>query len=193
VLDARLTSVTVVLENTYDPHNAAAALRSVEAFGLSDLHVVQDRSSFQPSRAITIGADLWVDVHEYRSFDNCESGLRDSGMKLCGTVPDAEARIADLDCSQHWAIVCGNERDGLTPRALDACDVHVSIPMYGFSQSINLSVFVALAVSQLASRRRESLAALGDLSDKKRARLRARWYAQGVRGFADIIRRHTRA
>ena len=60
VLDARLDGLTVVLENLHDPHNGAAALRSVEAVGLSTVHVVEGTERFRFSSAVTIGCEKWV-------------------------------------------------------------------------------------------------------------------------------------
>jgi tRNA (guanosine-2'-O-)-methyltransferase len=66
----------------------------------------------------------------------------------------------------------------------------MAIPMYGFTQSFNLSVSMALTLYRLAARRRQVLGRLGDLDDRKRAFLRARWYALGIRGLDAILARH---
>ena len=44
ILDQRLGSVVAVCEDTYDPHNAAAAIRTTEALGLQEMHVSTSRS-----------------------------------------------------------------------------------------------------------------------------------------------------
>ena len=76
------------------------------------------------------------------------------------------------------------------PEAVAACDQAVSIPMHGFTQSFNLSVSVALSIHRLAERRRGALGQAGDLGDQKRAHLRARWYAVGIRGAKAIVSRY---
>ena len=83
----------------------------------------------------------------------------------------------------------GNERAGLSPAAIRACDVAIAVPMFGFTESYNLSVTVGLAMSRLAARRRAYIGAPGDLDATRRARLRARWFALRIRGVVGILER----
>lgn len=189
VLDQRLTSVTVVLENLHDPRNGAAAIRSVEAIGLSAIHVIESAETFSASVPVTIGADKWLDIHRYKSVAGCANALREAGMMLCALCPGAETTIDDVAVDRPIALFAGNEHAGLSDEAIAAADTTASIPIFGFSQSFNLSVSVALAASRIAERRRQSLGAAGDVPGELRARLRARWYALGVRNPRPIIAR----
>ncbi len=190
VLDARLCSMTVVVENLYDPHNGAACIRSVEAVGLTALHAIEGTQPFDYSRKVTIGCDKWVDVHRHPTFGACAAVLRGQGMKLYAAVPGADQSLHDLDMAEPAALVFGNEHDGLTDEAIAGCDGTFSIPMSGFTESLNLSVSVAVTVHTLAARRRRQIGKRGDLSDQERARLRARWYALGIRGLEGIVARY---
>lgn len=189
VLDSRLDSVTAVLENLHDPHNGAATIRSVEAFGLTSVHVVETMERFRHAPAVTIGSEKWIETRRHPSFAECAEAVRARGMLLYATVPGAELTLDSVDVSKPCAIVFGNEHEGLTANAIDACDHTVSIPMFGFTQSFNLSVSVALAVQRLAERRRKHLGTGGDLGSEERARLRARWYALSVRAADQIVER----
>jgi tRNA (guanosine-2'-O-)-methyltransferase len=190
VLAARLESITIILENLYDPHNGAAAIRSAEGFGLSDIHAIETITPFSVSSQVTIGAEQWIDLHHWATVADCVASLRAEGMYVCATVPGARRTVAELDPRRRWAIAFGNEREGLSEELQSMCDEAVSIPMVGFSQSLNLSVSVALVVSELSVRRRSALGGLGDLNPNRRANLRARWYAQGTRGVREIVSRH---
>jgi tRNA (guanosine-2'-O-)-methyltransferase len=189
VLDLRLTSVTAVVEDTYDPHNAAAAMRTAEALGLSDLHVVAPRADFR-SKGVTRGTDRWMDVHPWSTFADCAQALRATGFRVVATLPDATDDLSTIDISSPVAVAFGNEHEGLSAAAIAACDGAVRIPMFGFAESYNLSVSVALALSQLAARRRALLhPASGELTADRRGRLRARWYALKQRGIPGILER----
>jgi tRNA (guanosine-2'-O-)-methyltransferase len=190
VLDARLCSLTVALENLHDPHNGAAAIRSIEAFGLSALHVVESVEPFRFSSSVTIGCERWVDVHRYPTFTGCADHMHADGYALYAAVPGAGESIDTIAVDRPCAIVFGNEHEGLTEAAIAACDRTVSIPMFGFTESFNLSVSVAVSIQRLAARRREVLGTDGDLEGQERARLRARWYAQRVRGAHEIVARY---
>lgn len=194
VLDNRLSSLTVAIENLHDPHNGAAAVRSIEAVGLTTLHVAESVEHFQASPAVTIGSEKWIRVARHQGFPACAGTLRDQGFTLYAACPDADDQIVDdldtVDVSRPVAVVFGNEHEGLTQRAIHACDRRLRIPMHGFTQSFNLSVSVAVTVYQLARRRRAFLGRPGDLEAQERAILRARWYSLGVRGLKGIVERH---
>lgn len=190
VLDARLSGLVAVIENLHDPHNGAAAIRSLEGIGVAELHVAETVEHFRFSSAIAIGAEKWIDVVRHRGFPACAQALHDAGYTLYATVPDADDDLEVIDVSKPAAVVFGNEHAGLTEEAAALCDRSVAIPMHGFSQSFNLSVSVAVAMHRLAARRRQALGQPGDLHDAKRAFLRARWYALGMRGVDAIVDRY---
>jgi len=189
-LGAKLQSLTVVLENLYDPHNGAAAVRSAEAFGLCDLHTVDGATgAFEAAPDVCLGTQKWIDLHGHKSAAACAKSLRDQGFILCATVPGAEVELEELPVDKPLAIWFGNERDGLSPEAQELCDHRVSIEMHGFCQSFNLSVSVAMFVHRLASKRRAHLGAVGDLSEARRDLLRARWRGISVRRLDKVLER----
>ncbi|MCP4445224.1 MAG: RNA methyltransferase [Myxococcales bacterium] len=189
-LDAKLQSLTIVLENLYDPHNGAAAVRSAEAFGLCDLHTVDGTTGvFHAAPDVCLGTQKWMDLHSHHSAAECASSLREQGFVMCATVPGSELELEDIPVDKPLAIWFGNERDGLSSKAQALCDHRVSIEMHGFCQSFNLSVSVAMFVHRLAAKRRAYLGAVGDLSPGRRELLRARWRGTSVRGLDKVLRR----
>jgi len=190
VLDARLVGLTLVIENLYDPHNGAAALRSLEGLGIAAAHVIEGRGPFRASPAVTIGCDKWIDLHRHADVESARGALAAAGMTLCAAVPGAGATVDDLPPLEPCALVVGNEHEGLTPEALAACTRRIEIPMVGFTRSFNLSVAVALLAARLAERRRRALGRAGDLPVEVRAKWRARWYALSIRGAGEIVERY---
>lgn len=192
VLMSRLTGLTVVLENLHDPHNGAAALRSIEGFGLSELHVVESLEPFRFSSGVTQGCEKWTRLTRYESFARCADALHARGFKLYAAVPGAPTALEDLDVSTPAALAFGNEHAGLSDEAQRLCDDRFTIPMTGFTQSFNLSVSVAVCVHDTARRRRAALGGPSDLDRQERARLRARWYALSldVRAVTGLCERH---
>lgn len=187
VLEMRLTSVITVVEDTYDPHNAAATIRTTEALGLQELHVIE--AKFSALKGVTKGSHAWIDL--VRSPDPVAAirGLQARGFRVLATLPDAQASIDDVDVSTPLAIAFGNEHAGLSDAAIRACDGSVTVPMFGFSESYNLSVTVGLAMSGIARRRRAHLGTLGDITAERRRLLRARWIALKVRAARAIVER----
>jgi tRNA (guanosine-2'-O-)-methyltransferase len=189
VLAARLTSVVTVVEDTYDPHNAAATIRTTEAIGLGELHVIETEHRFSAAGGVTVGAHRWIDLQRWPTAEAAIGGLRGRGFRVFATLPGAPHTIDDVDVTTPIAVVFGNEHAGLSAPAIAACDGALGVPMYGFTESFNLSVTVALAMSRLAARRRAAIGAVGDLDDGRRAELRARWFALRIRGVVGILDR----
>lgn len=189
VLAARLGSVIPVVEDVYEPHNGAAVIRSAEALGLQELHVLETGLRFQAARGITRGCHRWMDLARWREARACIEALRGRGFTVLATTPVAAIPVDAVDVSRPVAVIFGNEHAGLPAATIAACDGAVALPMYGFTQSYNLSVSAALVTSQLAARRRALLGHDGDLDPDRRQRLRARWFALKVRGAVGVVER----
>lgn len=189
VLDARLGSVVTVVEDTYDPHNAAATIRTIEGLGLQELHVIEPRERFSATANVTRGAHRWIDLVRWPDPEAAVTALRARGFRVFATQPAARISIEDVDVTTPVAVMFGNEHAGLSPAAVGACDAAITVPMFGFTESFNLSVTVGLATSRLAARRRAYINAPGDLDPVRRARLRARWFALRIRGVVGVLER----
>ncbi len=192
VLAARLASVVPVVEDTYDPHNAAAAIRTTEAIGLCELHAIEPGARFSAARGVTRGAHRWIELVRWSSAEDAVAALHGRGFRVLATLPGAPHSIEDVDVGGPIAVAFGNEHAGLGARAIAACDGAIGVPMYGFTESFNLSVTVALAMSRIAARRRQAIGAPGDLPDERRRVLRARWFALKIRGAPGILERTLR-
>ena len=189
VLAHRLGSVVTVVEDTYDPHNAAATIRTTEAIGLGELHVIETAQRFSIAGGVTRGAHRWIELYRWPSVEAAVTALRARGFRVFATLPGAPHTIDDVDVTGPLAVAFGNEHAGLSPAAVAACDGALGVPMFGFTESFNLSVTVALAMSRIAARRRSAIGAPGDLSDERRRELRARWFALKIRGAPGILER----
>lgn len=182
----RLGGLRVLIENLHDPHNGAAVLRSVEAFGVQRVDVVESVEPFRFSSVVTQGCEKWLDLVRHSTTAAAIRALRADGFLLYAAVPGVAARVEDLDFARPAAVMVGNEHAGLGAEAIAAADARFGIPMYGMTQSLNLSVASALIVERAASRRRQALGHDGDLDDSQRLALRARFYTESVRG-ADVV------
>ncbi|MBC7977103.1 MAG: RNA methyltransferase [Myxococcales bacterium] len=189
VLAARLASVVTMVEDTYDPRNAAATIRTTEAIGLGQLHVVEPAERFSASHGVTMGAHKWIDLVRWPAIEPAVQALHARGFRVFATLPGASRTIEDVDVTTPIAVAFGNEHAGLTPEAVAACDGAIGVPMYGFTESFNLSVTVALVMTRIAARRRAVLGRLGDLDDQRLRELRARWFALKIRGAVGILER----
>lgn len=194
VLRRRLLSVTVVLERVHDPHNGAAVVRTCEALGLAHVHVVEATEPFRCSRKVTRNAHKWLGVYLHRSVDACLGFLEEAGFCCYAAVPPlrsaAGSAAGEVDVTRPVALVFGSEHLGLSAGARARCQGEFSIPMHGFSESLNLSVSVALALQQVTQRRRELIGRPGDLSPAALEQLRAAYYGASTRHAARVLLRY---
>jgi tRNA (guanosine-2'-O-)-methyltransferase len=127
VLRRRLVSLTVVLENLYDPHNGAAVLRTCEAMGLLHVHVVESEEAFHFSRKVSQNAHKWLSVYLYPSVDECLGALQRWGFECWAAVPPPRPHTPGaaawpgppVEVERPLALVFGNEHAGLSRRALE--------------------------------------------------------------------------
>lgn len=140
----------VVMENIYDRGNVSAVLRSAEAFGFANVHIIETFEKFKESQRTTAGADKWLEIRKWRSTADFIQEIRRQKKKLIVTHLDATSKyIDDIDFSQDCALVLGNEKDGVSQEIVEAADERVIIPMDGFVQSFNISVAGALLLYHL--------------------------------------------
>jgi tRNA (guanosine-2'-O-)-methyltransferase len=192
VLNNRTRYLTVVLEDLSNPLNANAAIRTMDCFGLQDLHVIENRHLFERDQRTSKGTIKWVDVFKHtEKVDNskkCLAQLKAKGYRIVSTSPHATKSVHDLDYSQPLAFVFGNESDGVSQDIIDATDDFVSIPMYGFAESYNISVSVAL-VLQTARYQMENKVKDWQLSAEERAVIYDEWLPKAVNHSDLIIQR----
>ncbi len=189
VLAARLASVITIVEDTYDPHNAAATIRTTEAIGLQELHVIEPGDRFSAAGGVTRGAHKWIDMVRWQDPVAAVDALRARGFRVFATLPGAAHSVEDVDVTQPIAVAFGNEHSGLSGAAIAACDGAIGVPMFGFTESFNLSVTVALAMTRISTRRRHALGHPGDLDEARRRVLRARWFSLKIRGAVGVLER----
>lgn len=164
VAAARLRGMTLILDNLYQSHNMSAVLRSADAFGIDTVHVVEDRNRFEINRAITHRCEKWMTIRRYDDAAACMRPLRDDGYAIWAALPAADAVTLDrIPLTRRMAFVFGNEGDGIADSTLALCHGTFTIPMVGFSGSLNVSVAAAITLRTASRRYRAWLGQRGDL------------------------------
>lgn len=185
VLQERTRYLSVVLEDIYQPHNAAAVLRSCDGFGVQDVHVIEANKAFRPSDQVAMGAQKWVDTHRWPTASACLQQLRCDGFRIVAGSLRPEAQPLDaLPLDRPLAIMVGHEKTGLSESAHEAADCWFTLPMRGFTESYNLSVFTALCLYALTQRLRNT-SVPWQLSAAQQQQLQLRWLLRDTPAAAD--------
>lgn len=186
VLEQRTRHVTVILENLFQTQNASAVLRSCECYGVQDVHVVENEYEFQIHSAITMGSDKWLTVHRYNdvklnNLQSCIHHLKEKGYTIVATLPnDDSLYLEDLPIEQPTAFLFGTELDGLSEEAIKLADKTVKIPMYGFTESFNISNSVAIILSNFIERVKKS-SVKSSLSKEEQEELFFEWLQKSIK------------
>lgn len=190
ILAQRTRHVTVATEDVYQLHNTSAVMRTCDVFGIQDLHVVEERLGKRVDKEIAMGAQKWVSLKRYHAISDCIENLKNSGYQIIATTPhDNSTLLHEFDVSKKSAFFFGKESDGLSDTVMDAADGFLKIPMYGFTESLNISVSVAIILQSVVSKMKQSKMNW-QLSEAEKLEIEMEWMQKTVKSSKEIIERY---
>lgn len=185
VLSYRTRHMTVVLEDIYQSQNASAVLRSAECFGVQDIHIVENYNRYELNPDVAMGSPKWLTMHKYKKSENstalCFNALREKGYRIVATSPHAKGyTMYNFPIEEKFALVFGTELKGLSPYAMEQADEYVAIPLFGFTESFNISVTAALFLHEFKTRMHQS-AINWHLTDEEKLDLSIEWAKKSIK------------
>ena len=157
VLDRRQADLTVVAEDVHKPHNLSAMLRSCDAVGIGTVHATAPSGEVPTYTSTSASAEKWVDLIVHDRIEDAIDTVHAQDMQvLAAHFSEDAVDYRDVDYTRPTAILFGNEREGVTPRAAARADRHVIIPMLGMVQSLNVSVATAVVLFEAQRQRRDA-------------------------------------
>ncbi|WP_454976543.1 TrmH family RNA methyltransferase [Capnocytophaga bilenii] len=190
IISQRTNHFTVAMEDVFQMHNTSAVVRTCEVFGVQQAHSIEGRYGKRLDEKIAMGAQKWVDVFRYDDTQKCIDTLRKKGYQIVATTPHKDAYLLnDFDISKKSAFFFGTEKEGLSEKVLDQADTYLKIPMVGFTESLNISVAVAIVLQQLTDKLRRSNIKW-QLTDEEHYNVLEQWTKISVRNVNDVIKRY---
>ncbi|MBX9839946.1 TrmH family RNA methyltransferase [Silvanigrella sp.] len=176
IAQIRSRQVLTVFENTHHAHNISAILRTIDSFGFLDLFFLYSNKEMRFKAADTIdrGASQWLMPKRINTVEECAHILKNSGYKIAlVSLPDFSRtsehymdkipsfpsnsfhsnEFKNFIGDQKIALIYGSELHGVSPEWKNYADMYVSVQMYGFTESLNVSVCAGIILQTL----RESL------------------------------------
>ncbi len=196
-LAGRTRHLTVVLENIYQPHNASAVLRTCDCFGIQDVHIIEAAHEYRVNKEVALGAAQWLTLHRYGDdrVDNtvtCLTRLKQAGYEVAAmTLREDSLPLPDLAVDRPLALCFGTEEEGLSRTAHALADHAVTIPMAGFTQSLNVSVSVGIVLYTL-TRALRTQAVDWQLPPTARTDLTLTWLIGSATGAESLVRHFLR-
>jgi len=157
VLAARGTPLLLALDGVTDPRNLGAAVRSAAAFGAQAVLVPERRAAGMTATAwrTSAGAAARLPVARVTNLVRTLKQCQKAGLLVVGLDADGDTDLDDLEVAvDPLVLVVGSEGRGLSRLVGETCDLRVGIPMTAKTESLNASVAAAVALAEIARRRR---------------------------------------
>lgn len=191
IINMRTKHLTIVIENMYQEQNASAVIRTADCLGVQDVHIIENNNKLRINPEISLGSSKWMNIHQYYKSENntlnCIQSLKQQGYTIAATSPHKDDMlISELPVENKTALLFGTELTGLSDTALEEADVYVKIPMYGFTESYNLSVSAGICMYDFINRLKSS-SLDWKLSEEEKVEVLFEWARKTIRKGDEII------
>lgn len=172
IVNKRSRHILTVFENTHHSHNISAVIRSVDTFGFLDLFFVYSNPQmrFRATDTIDRGASQWLFPKRLTSIKKCAEILKESQYKIAlVSLPDFSRtsqnylnQLPSFSCVDFFtnsfhnfvqdekiALIFGSELLGISPEWNEFADMYVHVDMFGFTESLNVSVCAGIILHSL--------------------------------------------
>jgi len=195
IIENRTNYITVVLEDIFQAQNASAVLRTCDCLGIQNVHVIENRNRFQVDTEVSMGSSKWITLNSYRKNKNNSleaiHSLKKNGYRIIATSPHTnDIELPDFDISKgKIALVFGSELPGISETVTKEADEFLKIPMFGFTESFNISVSAAIILHHLTGKLRNSESIDWHLTEDEKVEIKLHWIKNTVKKSSLIEKR----
>ncbi|WP_374442124.1 RNA methyltransferase [Epilithonimonas sp.] len=150
--------LVVVLDNVRSMHNVGAIFRTADAF-LVEKIVLCGITPQPPHREIhkaALGATESVDWIFEENINTAIDNLKKENFRIIGIEQTSTSQLIsdfEIDPDKKYALILGNEVDGISDEALSNIDTFLEIPQLGTKHSLNVSVCGGIVIWEFAKNR----------------------------------------
>lgn len=157
VLANRQPDLTVFAENLHKARNFSAMVRSCDAVGVNEMHVLPGEDDLRKHWRTSQGAEKWMCIKTHDNIGAACTHLKSNGFRLVAAHLSEKADdYRDVDYTKATALVLGTELFGISDTTLSYVDQQISIPMMGVTQSLNVSVACAIVLYEAQRQRQQA-------------------------------------
>ncbi|WP_143018871.1 TrmH family RNA methyltransferase [Natribacillus halophilus] len=146
----------LLLDGLSDPGNVGTIIRTAEAAGMAGIYVSEDTVDLYNDKVIraTQGALFHIPVVA-GNLKTIVFSLQEKGIPVYSTAAHAECSYQDVQPRQAYALLLGNEAQGLSSELANITDQTVSIPIFGKTESLNVAVAAGVLMYGWLNQREE--------------------------------------
>ncbi len=157
--NAEKLPVIVVLDNIRSAANIGSVFRTCDAFLIEAIYLIGICAT-PPNRDIqksALGATETVDWKHFDTIKDCIAALREQKCEVL-TIEQSDNSVFLQDFNpekdKKYALIFGNEVDGVSDFAIQYCDTCIEIPQFGTKHSLNISVSAGIVIWDFARKLR---------------------------------------
>lgn len=140
----------LVLEDLQDPGNLGTIIRSSVAFNVDTIIVSNNTVDIYNDKVLRSSEGMLFHINIIkRDVSNILDELHNNGYILYGTKVDGGTNIKEIEVSEKFAVIMGNEGAGVSDDTLDKCDKYLYIPMNNNCESLNVGVATSIILYEL--------------------------------------------
>jgi len=157
--EQKKTPVVIVLDNVRSHLNVGSIFRTADAFLIEGIYLC-GITGIPPHRDIhktALGSTETVAWKHFSSTGEAVTELKDKGYKIVSIEQAENATMLNEfipTAGEKYAIVFGNEVEGVSQEIVSVSDVVIEIPQYGMKHSLNIAVSVGVVVWDLVCKLR---------------------------------------
>lgn len=150
----------LVLNNLRSVENVGSIFRTAEALGIEKIILIGTTPTpldrFGRKRKdlakVALGAEEFLPWEYYKEITYCPINLKKEGYEVLALEQSKDSKpISDFKPMNKFALILGNEVEGIEKEVLNSCDHVLEIPMQGKKESLNVSVAAGIALFELLS------------------------------------------
>lgn len=154
VLRQRQHDMTLLTDEVHKAQNVSAVLRSADAVGIPQIHMVQPERGRLVYPHTAGGSSRFTGVTLHPDIKTGMDTLRARGMALYAAHWSERAiHYRDADFTRPFALIMGAEKKGLSDYAAEHADEHLTIPIIGMVESYNVSVAAGIILQEALHQR----------------------------------------
>ena len=149
--------ITILLENIRSAHNIGSVFRTADSFLINEI-ILCGISAQPPNKDIrktALGSSESVEWKYEKNIEVAIQKLKDEGNKIISveqTTKSISLENFKPSNNSKYAIIFGNEVNGIEQRTIDLSDMAIEIPQYGTKHSLNISVAAGIIIWNIFSK-----------------------------------------
>jgi tRNA G18 (ribose-2'-O)-methylase SpoU len=148
------TPIIIVLDNIRSFNNVGSAFRTADAFRLEKIFLcgITAKPPHREIHKTALGATESVDWEYFSNTLAAVEKLKNDGYSIFGIEQVDNSTMLQIfspEKGKKYALIFGNEVNGISDNIINSCDMFLEIPQIGTKHSLNVSVSIGIVVWHL--------------------------------------------